>query len=78
MIKNKKEVEFDNNMAFLIFVIISILSILLSCYFGLLVIHMVEFLFIKDKTFKRFKNIFICTFWQILFCSRKMDKYKWK
>jgi len=65
-------------MAILIFIVISIFGIWLSCYFGLLIIHTIEFLFIKNKNFNRFKNMVICTFWQVLFCSSKMDKYKWQ
>lgn len=64
-------------MAVFVFIVGSILEILVSCYFGLLFVHLIQFLFLKDKTFERFKNMIICTFWQVLLCPKKMDKYKW-
>ena len=59
-------------------ILIVIIFAVVGRFIMLMIINLSEFLFFKVKTFSRFKNMVICTFWQTLYIFSKADKYKWK
>lgn len=73
-----QEIRCGNNMDFLFFIIISFILLVVGRFVMLFFAHLIEFLFFKVKTFNRFKNMVICTFWQTFCIFSKMDKYEWK
>lgn len=73
-----KEVECDNIMAVFIFIVASIVLFIIGRFVMLFFVHLFDFLFIKDKTLKRFKNMVICTFLQTFLIFSKMDKFEWR